>query len=78
MPPAQPTAVQTTLQMMLFPDAESNQECLEKDSLTCGQNIMGYYHYFLLLQDIVKPCSDESFVIYTMLYHTIKFKMLNV
>lgn len=46
MPPAQPTLVLTTLQMVLLSDAELNQECLAKDFLNCGQYKMGVF--FLL------------------------------
>lgn len=41
MPPARPTLVLTTLQMVLLSGAELNQECLAKDFLNCGQYKMG-------------------------------------
>lgn len=78
MPPAQPTLVLTTLQMVLLSDAELNQECLAKDFLNCGQYKMAvFFYYSLFLQDIFKLCSDESSGS-ILIYHAIKLKGLNI
>lgn len=80
MPPARPTLVLTTLQMVLLSGAELNQECLAKDFLNCGQYKMGGgggFYYSLFLQNIFKLCSDESSGS-VLIYHAIKLKGLNI
>ena len=70
-------ALLTNLQMVLLHEAELNQESLAKDYLSSGQNEIRYYYYSLFLQDIFRPCRDESSVS-VLIYHGIKLKVLSI